>query len=134
MAPEEARRARRGRPDGVLWPQPSCHRRGRLMPRPRDENGVTLPMAHKRLNMTPYHQAALFAMERDGRASALPFNRKIAMIDKAVDHVIDGEKAPAWVYAMDTDRPDNRFLHDMWRIATREVGRVKVVQQAGDHV
>lgn len=94
------------------------------MPRPKDEKGLPLPPAHKRLDMAPFHKAALFAIASDPRASALPVGRKLALIDRAVDYIIDGDKAPKWVFARDHDRPANTFLVDMWRLAVREVSRV----------
>lgn len=100
------------------------------MPRPKDENGVLLPQAHKRLKMAPFHEAALFAMDEDPRSPALPIARKLVMIDKAVDHVIDGEKRPNWI-APTADRPNDPFLFDLWNIAVREVQKIK---RSGAHV
>lgn len=92
--------------------------------RPRDEQGLPLPPAHKRLDMQPFRKAALFALAADPRACALPFARKISLIDRAANHVIDGDRAPAWVWAKDDSRPDNHFLPELWRIAVRECSRV----------
>ena len=89
------------------------------MPRPRNEVGHLLPPPHKRLDMTPFYVAAIPALDADPRSPALPFDRKRVLVDKAVDHVIDGDKPPAWVWVIDKDRPDNRFLGDMWRIAVK---------------
>lgn len=88
--------------------------------RPRDENGLPLRPAHLRQDMTRFYEAALFALSADSRACALPLHRKIALIDKAADHVIDGDKPPAWVWKKDDDRPNEHFLSDLWRIAVRE--------------
>ena len=76
--------------------------------------------------MRPFHKAALYAICADPRASALPVGRKLALIDRAVDHVVDGDKAPKWVWAKDVERPGNTFLYDLWVIAVRECRRVKL--------
>lgn len=97
------------------------------MSRPRDPvTHYLLPPPHKRLDMAPFQEAALFAMAADPRASALPVTRKLAMIDKAVDHIIDGDKPPAWVWKADDYRPENHFLRDLWGIATGACAAVKV--------
>lgn len=94
--------------------------------RPRDpETLALLPPPHKRVNMIPFQEAALFAMSADRRSPALPVVRKLSMIDKAVDHVIDGDKCPAWVWKADDMRPDNKFLPDLWAIAVAACDRVK---------
>jgi|SRR5215213_13380 len=95
--------------------------------RPRDDDGNLLRPPHLRLDMQPFHEAALFAMDADPRSPALPIKRKLAMIDKAVDHVVDGDAAPKWVWAKDKDRPENRFLSELWGIAVKACRRVKVV-------
>jgi hypothetical protein len=100
--------------------------------RPKNEWGFALPMAHRRLDMAPFHEAALFAIDADPRSPALPYKRKIALIDKAVDHVIDGDKPPGWVFATDDMRPENRFLRDLWQIAVNECARVRIRER--DHV
>lgn len=96
--------------------------------RPRDpDTKALLPPPHKRVDMAPYQTAALFALARDPRASALPVGRKLAMIDKAVDHVIDGDKIPAWVQKTDDLRPENHFLAELWREAVRACRQVQHV-------
>ena len=96
--------------------------------RPRDpDTHDLLPPPHKRLGIEVgrYHEAALFAMEADPRSPALPVKRKLMMIDRAVDHVIDGDKPPEWVFRSDDTRPDNHFLRDLWRLAVAACARVK---------
>jgi hypothetical protein len=93
--------------------------------RPRGEDGLLLPMAHKRVNMAPYQEAALFALAEDPRACALTVTRKLAIIDKAVGHVLDGDKTPKWAYGRDSSRPGDTFMLDMWTIAVRACRQVK---------
>jgi hypothetical protein len=93
--------------------------------RPRDPvTNALMPPAHKRLNMAPFQEAALFRMAEDGRACALPVVRKLAMIDKAVDHVIDGDKPPKWIWETTEMRPKDKLLSDLWQVAVRECKRV----------
>lgn len=100
--------------------------------RPRDPlTNNLLPPPHLRLDMAPFQTAALFAMADDPRAVALPVKRKLVMIDKAVDHVVDGDAPPGWVFKADEKRPDNHFLRDLWRVAVKECARVK---REGAHV
>lgn len=94
------------------------------MSRPLDENGVALPAAHLRLNMVPFQTKALFAMAEDSRAVALPVKRKLTLIDRAVDHVVDGGKVPAWVFTPDPEWPGNAFLPELWRTCVKAVEAV----------
>jgi hypothetical protein len=75
--------------------------------------------------MVPYHEAGLFALDTDPRAPALSVKRKLQLIDRAVDHVIDGDKPPGWIWKKDDTRPDEHFFPDLWRLATRACERVK---------
>jgi hypothetical protein len=100
------------------------------MGRPRDpETHALLPPPHRRVDMMPYQQAALFKLAEDPRSCALPVKRKLALIDRAVDHVIDGDKPPAWVWKKDNARPGNTFLRDLWEVAVRECRKVKAVRR-----
>jgi hypothetical protein len=102
------------------------------MARPRNPETQHLsPPPHRRLDMTPFYTAAIFAMDADPRSPALPFERKRAMVDKAVDHVIDGDSPPAWVWKKDPERPDNHFLPDMWRTAVKACNGVKATMLPG---
>lgn len=101
------------------------------MPKPKDEHGVPLKAAHKRLDPVPYHEAALFAMDADTRSPALSMKRKLQIIDRAMDHVIDGAVAPAWIWKPNSDRMVDRFLPDMWRIAVNACDRVKKAKSHG---
>jgi hypothetical protein len=86
--------------------------------RPKDEDGKLMLPPHKRLeNANAMEAAAIFAIAQDGRSVALPYNRKLAMVRKCIDHCIDGDKMPKWVSKKDPDRPDNHALLDMWRAA-----------------
>lgn len=90
--------------------------------RPKDERGVSLPPPHIRLDNVPeLQQAGLFAMTQDPRSCALPVKRKLAMIDKVIDHLVDGDAVPKWVFAKDDMMEGNAFLVDLWRIAERAV-------------
>lgn len=93
--------------------------------RPKDEAGKVLPPAHKRLDMRPYHEAAYRALADDPRAVALPRLRRLTLIDRAVDHVIDGDKPPKWIEARDHDRPGNKFLLEIWQTAVVACRQVK---------
>jgi hypothetical protein len=92
--------------------------------RPKNELGVTLPQAHMRLDVKAFHAEAILAMNKDPRAAALPLRRKMAMVDKAVDYVFDGEQPPAWVFVKD-EREDNHFLRDLWHTAVKACERVR---------
>jgi hypothetical protein len=92
--------------------------------RPKNEFGITLPVAHKRLEVGAFHTAAIAEMNLDPRASALPLRRKMAMVDKAVDYVIDGEQPPAWVFVSD-ERTENHFLRDLWHTAVKACEQVR---------
>lgn len=90
--------------------------------RPKDEKGVAMPPPHLRLEQAPaLTQVALFAMASDSRAVALPTKRKLAMIEKVIDHVVDGDAVPKWVHAKDPEWMGNTFLVDLWRIAVDAV-------------
>jgi hypothetical protein len=96
--------------------------------RPRDP--VTLkpmPPPCQRFDMLPFHEAALPAINADPRSPALPAARKLQMIDRAVNHVIDGDKPPLWVMKKNWDRPEDHFMKDLWDIA---VARCKAVAHA----
>ena len=90
--------------------------------RAKDETGRLLPPPHKRLPEAAIaERAAVFAISRDARCAHLPLLRKLALVRKAIDHVVDGDAAPAWVFAKDRADPDNHMLSELWRVAVREV-------------
>ena len=95
------------------------------MPRKRDPvTGKMQRPPHERFDMTPFHAAALPVICADPRSPALPLKRKLVLIDRAVDHVIDGDKPPWWVFADDCMRPENRFLRDLWTAILPKVKKV----------
>lgn len=86
--------------------------------RPKDDNGISLPPAHIRLVEAPkFLERALFAMAADSRAAALPAKRKLALAEKVIDHVVDGDAIPKWVHATDPGDRQNHFLLDLWRLS-----------------
>lgn len=90
--------------------------------RAKDEGGMTLPPPHKRLeNAGALIQSAFFEISRDGRCAHLTTNKKLGLVRKAVDHVVDGDKMPAWVHKGDVERPDNHAMLEIWRLAVAEV-------------
>lgn len=90
--------------------------------RPKDEKGVAMPPPHLRLDEAPkLTEAALFALAGDSRAAALPTKRKLAMIEKAIDHVVDGYVVPKWIHAKDPAWAGNTFLVDLWRLAVEAI-------------
>jgi hypothetical protein len=96
------------------------------MARPKDDKGVPLKAAHFRLNPVPFHEAGLYAMDKDPRTPCLSMRRKLQIIDRAIDHVMDGDKPPAWIWSADmADRQGATFLPDVWKAAVRACERVK---------
>ena len=92
------------------------------MMRARDEEGRLLPPPHKRLdNAHRLEQAAVFAISEDARCCHLTMARKLTLVRKAIDHVVDGDAIPKWVSAKDPDFPDNRVLFELFRIAEQAV-------------
>jgi hypothetical protein len=91
--------------------------------RAKDEDGKLLEAPHKRLPNAPaLEQRAIFAISADRRACGLTLARKLTLVRKAIDHVVDGDNAPAWIFRPDKDDPENRMLSELWRLAVREVG------------
>lgn len=92
------------------------------MTRPKDEEGRILPPAHKRLdNASALEAAGIFALAKDARTASLTFARKLTLVRKVIDHVIDGDKIPKWVSAKDRDRPEDLVLLQYWRSAEAAV-------------
>lgn len=86
--------------------------------RPRDHvTKKLLPPPCRRYDMAPFYAAALPAVVADPRAPALTLKRKLELIDRATNTVIDGDKPPIWVTRGDRSRVDNRFMRDLWDIA-----------------
>jgi hypothetical protein len=101
------------------------------MPRKRDPvTGKIERPPHERVDMRPYCEAAIPAMCRDPRSCALPLKRKIVIVERVVDHLIDHDKPPWWVFADDCMRPENKFLRDLWTVALAECKKVKRRQHA----
>ena len=86
--------------------------------RPKDDEGRLLPPPHVRLTEAPQlRQAGALALATDSRSAIWNSTRRLAVLNKVIDHVVDGDKIPKWVFAKDEDRPDNRCLVDLWRLA-----------------
>jgi hypothetical protein len=41
----------------------------------------------------------------------------VAVLNKVIDHVVDGDKVPGWVFKADKDRPENHCLSELWTLA-----------------
>lgn len=69
------------------------------MSRPKGDDGRALPAAHIRL---PRAEAAIgeiyMALCQDGTCAHLEAIKKIRLAEKAIDHVVDGGKPPAWLW------------------------------------
>lgn len=90
--------------------------------RAKDEDGKLLPPPHQRLAAAHIaEQRAVFAISADARGAHLTLMRKLTLFRKAIDHVVDCDNPPKWVFAKDKDDPDNHALADLWRVAVREV-------------
>ena len=88
--------------------------------RPRDPVTLKLlPPPCKRYDVRPFHEKALPAIDADPRSPALPIRRKLELIDRAINAVIDGDKPPAWVLKGDAARVDNHFMLDIWKVAVK---------------
>lgn len=97
--------------------------------RAKDEGGRLLPPPHERLAEAPLlRQAGAFALATDSRSAIWNGARRVAVLNKVIDHVVDGDSIPKWVHAPDKDRPDNHCLVELWRLAERAVrGELKRV-------
>lgn len=90
--------------------------------RPKDEDGLPLPAAHIRLpEAGELRQAAYIALSGDGRSVIWTAPQKLAIADKAIDHVIDGDSIPKRFYATDPDQPSNHALIEMFQVAADAV-------------
>ena len=90
--------------------------------RPKDENGKVLAPAHQRLaNAGRWEEIGVFEISKDGRSAAMPLMRKLTLVRKVIDHMIDQDAIPKWVSAPDSDRPDERALMDFWRAAEQAI-------------
>jgi hypothetical protein len=90
--------------------------------RPKDDNGFPLKPPHVRLDDAPkYEQAAIFAISADARVAHLTLARKLTLVRKAIDHVWDGDAAPAWVKKTDKEMPENDALWSAWRTAVSAI-------------
>lgn len=63
-------------------------------------------------------------MAKDGRASFLPLARKLSIVNKVIDHIVDGNAVPKHIFRKDDERPDNHFLPELWKTAERAVRSV----------
>ena len=89
------------------------------MPRPLDINGRPMKAAHERLpNADRLRTVALFKMAEDSRFSFLTLARKIALANRAIDHVYDGTLPPASIYKPDPTDPDQKAMASLWRAIT----------------
>ena len=73
------------------------------MARPKDAAGKLLPPAHQRLKAGAIEEAIYFRLCEDRRACHLPYVRKMRIARKAIDHVIDGDKEPGFIFAKCSD-------------------------------
>lgn len=90
--------------------------------RAKDEDGRLLAPPHKRLeNAHELEAAGIFALAQDGRSTSLPLARKLALVRKVIDHVVDGDAIPKWVSAKDRDHPTELVLLQFWRTAETAV-------------
>lgn len=90
--------------------------------RPKDEDGKTLPPPHQRLDgVEKMEQAGVFAISQDSRSCALTLQRKLTMVRKVIDHLVDGDKAPGWISKKDPDDPENKAMYELWMIAEKAV-------------
>lgn len=90
--------------------------------RARDEEGRALPPPHKRLpGVAALEWAGVQRIAQDGRSAHLPLMRRLRIVRKAIDHVVDGDTPPAWLFKKDLASPSNTALADMWRAAVDAV-------------
>ncbi len=92
--------------------------------RPNDEEtGKALPPAHIRLRGTaePWIGAAVLAVKDDARLCHLTLKRKITLAERALNHVVDGDKQPAWSSKTDRSLPGNHALTDAFRRMCRAI-------------
>ena len=90
--------------------------------RAKDEEGRVLEAPHKRLdNAHQLEQAGVFAISADGRAVALPLAKKLSLVRKVIDHIVDGDKMPKWITKKDPEDKDNFAMLDLWRTAEKAV-------------
>lgn len=86
--------------------------------RAKDETGLLLPPPHKRLPEAPLlEKAGVFALALDGRAVALPYARKITLVRKVIDHIVDGDSVPKNIFKKNPDDPNDHTLAELWKIA-----------------
>jgi hypothetical protein len=86
--------------------------------RPRDPvTGSMMPPPCRRYDMAPFYAAALEAISADPRAPSLTTRRKLELIDRAVNVLIDGDQIPYFVARNDPARPENHFMRDMFDLA-----------------
>ncbi|GEM_PF-2210588 len=90
--------------------------------RARDDDGKALPPPHKRLADAPALEwAGVRRIAEDGRSAHLPLMRRLRIVRKAIDHVVDGDTPPAWLFKKDPSSPSNTALADLWREAVEAV-------------
>lgn len=100
--------------------------------RPKDEDGMPLPAPHERLAEAPaLRQAGAFALARDSRSAMWNSARRLSVLNKAIDHVVDGDAVPAWVFKKDPDRPDDHCLLDLWNLAVGAIRAARPPLQRG---
>ena len=89
--------------------------------RPKDDDGLPLQAAHLRLSEARMlRQAAYITISADRRACFMEAKRKLAIADKAIDHVFDGGAVPGFVIP-----GDDHFLPEIWAAAVGAVSAVR---------
>lgn len=92
--------------------------------RPKDEDGKLLPPPARRLEQAPALIATgLLAVSQDGRAIFMTTKRKIAFVERVLNHVVDGDKPPKAIFKKDDYAPNNHFLWELWKTAERAIRR-----------
>lgn len=98
--------------------------------RPKDDDGMPLKAPHERLAEAPLlRQAGAFALATDSRSAMWNSARRVAVLNKAIDHVVDGDAIPAWVHRPDPERPDNHCLLELWNIAVSAVRAARITMR-----
>jgi hypothetical protein len=88
------------------------------MPRPVDEKDKPLPWAHLRLAEAPMlRQAGAFALATDSRSAMWDRDRRLARLNAAIDHVVDGRAVPKAVFDTHEDTPNDHTPLELWNLA-----------------
>lgn len=88
----------------------------------KDEDGKAFPAPNARLKCAPMlRQAGAFALATDSRSAIWNATRRAAVLNKVIDHVVDGDAIPKWVFATDPDNRDSHCLVDLWRLDEKAI-------------